>query len=122
MVGTTSGVRVTPDGTDVHLTIFAGKTLRFAIIWGGFEPIDITGWTAKLQVRNKKSQLIFSLSTDDGSIVNEGGTGRIWLNATPEQTSLLKESGRYELELTDSIGNVFRALSGFVSVEVDVVQ
>lgn len=46
MSGTTSGVQFHSIGHDTHMTVFRDKSLSFEVIWGGAEPIDITGYSA----------------------------------------------------------------------------
>lgn len=53
------------------------------------DPIDLTGRTAVMHVRRNidDDDTVFTLSTDDGSIVLGGAAGTIVLNLTPLQTS-----------------------------------
>lgn len=52
MSGTKSGVQFSTNGADTDMTIYRGKSLAVEVIWGGAEPIDITGYLACLLLRN----------------------------------------------------------------------
>jgi len=122
MSGTTSGVLFRKSGSDTHMTVFRGKSLNFEVIWGGTAPIDITGYTAKLQARDAAGQLMLELSTANGRVANGGGNGRFTFTAPPSVTQGVNAPGTYELELTSPGGEVYRVISGNVSFEEEVAQ
>ncbi len=122
MSGTTSGIAFAQSGADTHMTVYRGKSLRFEVIWGGSSPIDITGHSAKLQVRDAAGHLMLELSTANGGIANGGGDGKLTFTATPEATRAVDAPGSYELELQTVSGEVYRVISGNVSIVDEVVQ
>jgi len=122
MSGTTSGVLFAKSGQDTHMTIFRGKSLRFEIIWGGAAPIDITGYSAALQVRGAGGELLMELSTANGRVSNGGTDGKLTFTAPPQATRAVTGPGAYELELTSASGEVYRVISGLVSIEDEVAQ
>ncbi len=122
MSGTTSGVLFTPNGAMTDLTIYRGKSLRFEVIWGGSAPIDITGYAATFQVRNYSGRLMLELSTANGRATNGGSDGRLTFTAPPETTAGVDSAGTYELELTTTMGDVYRVLSGRVTIEEETVR
>lgn len=122
MSGTTSGVKFAQSGPDTHLTIYRGKSLRFEVIWGGSSPIDITGHSAALQVRDAADRLMLDLSTANGGIVNGGANGKLTFAAGPEATRAVDAPGSYELELQTPSGDVYRVISGNVSIVDEVAQ
>lgn len=76
---------------------------------------DLTGYTAKLQGRFKKSStsVLFELNTSDSTIVLGGALGTIQLKQTLAQTRLFTFAvAVYDLELTPSGGNTRRLLEG----------
>ena len=72
-------------------------------------PINLTGATARLQVRSKDGVLIASATTTDGRIIISSLEGRIDLIMPPIVTSLfetLDENYDFDLELTYANGVV----------------
>lgn len=129
MSGTTSGVNFCPSagtsctgGGDVDMEIFRGKTLRFDIIWGGDAPIDITGYSVRLQARDHKGRLMLDLSTDNGGVSIDGPAGRMTFSASNVQTNAVDASGIYEVEMTTTSGDIYRVMSGRVRPVEEVVQ
>ncbi|NOZ33170.1 MAG: hypothetical protein GXP01_08900 [Alphaproteobacteria bacterium] len=121
MSGTTSGVRFTQTGDDTNMQIFRGKSLGFVVIWGGSNPIDITGYSAALQARSLDGELMLDLSTGNGAITIDGPNGVLGFSATPATTAQVSKPGRYELEMTTAGGLVYRVISGGVSPVDEVV-
>lgn len=122
MSGTTSGVAFFPSGDDITMHVFRGKTLAFDVIWGGTEPIDITGFAAALQARDRHGALMLDLSTDNGGITVDGPNGRLSVSGSPAVTGAVTASGVYELEMTTSAGDIYRVISGLVVPVEEVVQ
>ena len=122
MSGTTSGVAFTRSGDDVNLQIFRGKSLDFCIIWGGSTPIDITGYQAHFQARDLNSNILLNLDTNNGGIAVNGVAGEMRVKAAPSITGLVSKPGRYELELTNQSGDIYRVISGSIAPVDEVVQ
>ncbi|MEZ5849061.1 MAG: hypothetical protein R3D68_00240 [Hyphomicrobiaceae bacterium] len=121
MSGTTSGVLFTPNGAMTDLTIYRGKSLRFEVIWGGSTPLDITGYTATFQARSYAGRLMLELSTVNGRVSNGGADGRLTFVAPPAATAGVDAAGTYELELATPTGDVYRVISGRVTIEEETV-
>jgi hypothetical protein len=65
-------------------------------------PVDLTGWIAKMDIRLKKGgDLVVSLAIGSG-ITNGGANGTITFSLTIAQTILLKGSMVYDLFLTNA--------------------
>jgi hypothetical protein len=83
----------------------AAYRLRFIPQVTGGTPLDLTGCTAKMQVRDAADTLIDELSTANGRIALGGvaGTVDLWFPAglTAAQQ---KDSGVYDLEITPPSG------------------
>ena len=122
MSGTTSGVNITQSGEDINLQIFRGKTLNFNIIWGGSTPIDITGFQACLQAESLDGDVLLDLDTANGGITIDGANGKLSFKASPVLTDQVKKPGRYELEMTNLSGDVFRVISGSIAPIAEIVQ
>ncbi|WP_453960819.1 hypothetical protein [Amorphus suaedae] len=111
-----------PSGDDITMHVFRGKTLAFEIIWGGAQPIDITGFTAVLQARDRHGALMLDLTTDNGGIAVDGPNGRLFVSGTPAVTSAVTAPGVYELEMTTGTDEIYRVISGLVVPIEEVVQ
>jgi type II secretory pathway component HofQ len=86
-------------------------------------PIDLTGATAKMQVRDTKggSKLAFTLTSPSGGITIDGSTGTITIKATPTQTSkLFYPKSAYDIMVVDTNGNKIKLLEGFITLSRSV--
>ena len=86
--------------------------------------IDLTGASAKMQVRDTKggSKLAFTLtSPSTGGITIDPLLGKITLKMTPTQTSkLFYPKSSYDIMLTDSNSNKTKLVEGFLSLSRSV--
>jgi hypothetical protein len=84
-------------------------------------PVDLTGYTAELQIRSYNiptAQLLYDASAD---IVLGGVNGTIQLTIdAADTTNFTWFSGYYDLKLTDSSGVATRLLQGTVTVSSEV--
>jgi hypothetical protein len=86
-------------------------------------PIDLTGSTAKMQVRDTKggSKLAFSLTTPAGGITITPLLGKLTIKMTPTQTNkLFYPKSSYDIMVTDSNGNKIKMLEGFLTLSRSV--
>lgn len=106
------------------LTIDQGATLDKLITWTSDAgiPYDITGWTAKMQIRDSPGgTLLQTLTTSDSTIVLGGAAGTIRLVLAAAVTSAWTwRTGVYDLELTNPSAAVTRLLQGPVTVSPEV--
>lgn len=79
-------------------------------------PLDMTGASARLQIRDASGALLLELSTATGGL-QANGPGRLMLSLTAAQTASINwQAGLYDLELTMADGSVDRWVQGAVSV------
>ena len=86
-------------------------------------PIDLTGASAKMQVRDLKggSKLAFTLTSPNGGIVIDPLNGKISIKMTPTQTNkLFYPKSSYDIMLTDSNLNKIKLLEGFLTLSRSV--
>jgi hypothetical protein len=87
-------------------------------------PIDLTGATAKMQVRDTKggAKLAFTLtSPSTGGITITPLLGQIAIKMTPTQTNkLFYPKSSYDLMITDSNTNKIKLLEGFLTLSRSV--
>jgi hypothetical protein len=86
-------------------------------------PINLTGATAKMQVRDTKggSKLAFSLTSPSGGIVIDPTNGKLTIKITPTQTNkLFYPKSSYDIMITDSNANKIKLLEGFMTLSRSV--
>jgi hypothetical protein len=86
-------------------------------------PIDLTGASAKMQVRDTKggSKLAFTLTSPLGGIIINGPTGTLDIKITPTQTNkLFYPKSSYDIMVVDSNGNKIKLLEGFMTLSRSV--
>jgi hypothetical protein len=98
-------------------TIEKGATYRHALIWKNSvgAVIDLTGCTARMQVREDFSanDFLVELSTENDRLIITPAAGRIDFYIDAEDTALLiGEGGLYDLEIQHGNGDVTRLCQG----------
>jgi hypothetical protein len=86
-------------------------------------PIDLTGATAKMQVRDTKggTKLAFSLTSPGGGITITPLLGMLSIKMTPTQTNkLFYPKSSYDIMITDSNTNKIKLLEGFMTLSRSV--
>lgn len=103
-----------------------GATFERVITWKTTAgvPVDLTGYTAALQVRVQYSSptTVLSLSTAAGSIVLGGALGTITITAPAASMTMDGANYVYDLELTSGGGVVTRLVMGSFTVRPQVTQ
>ena len=87
--------------------------------------INLTGYTAAMQLRAPTDSNIVSLSLSSPSngITITGATGLVAVRATAAQTGALIDGVyEYDLELTSSIGIVTRLVQGQITISPQVTR
>lgn len=100
--------------------IEADQGATWAEVWtwtdSGGVPVDLSGYTAKLEWATEQGDVVLSL-TESSGIVLGGAMGTISPTASATQTSLLTPGVYvYDLFLQNSGGVVIKLLSGLVNV------
>lgn len=104
-----------------------GVTRTIPFVWKDStgSPIDLLGYTARMQIRMNKSssQVMLELTTENGGIVLGGLAGSVTLEFTEESTSKLTRGGVYDLELVNSDGTtVIRLVEGTITLSKGVTR
>ena len=91
-----------------------------------FVPYDLTGFTARMQVRRTidSSAFLLSLTTENGTLeINPGAsTNIIAINVSASVTASINTSGIYDLEIQNGEGEVSRVLQGNFTVIPEVTR
>lgn len=88
------------------------------------DPIDLTGYTARMQVRRDidATATLIELTTENGRITLGGEAGTITLNIDADDTSDIPRPGVYDLELESASGIVIRLLKGAFYLDSEVTR
>lgn len=108
-------------------TIDKGATYSHILYWKDKQkvPLNLTGVTAKLQVRSTvdSTSVLLELSTENGGITIVGLEGKITLYISATQTtSLVGFGGVYDLELYYTDGKIVRLIEGNVMFKPEVTR
>lgn len=109
------------------LSIDQGATFQLLITWNdpSGTPINLTGYTARMQIRptQPSSTIVLELTTENGGITLGGLAGTISLFASATATAAITaDSGVYDLELASAGGIVTRLLQGSVTFNPEVTR
>ena len=109
-----------------NITIINGTTFTLAPIWKVDNlPVNLTGYTADMQVRDVSNNLVVELSTANGKAVISPALGQTTFTLTPTQTSaanLPVGNYTYAFNLTDGSSNTYQILNGAFNVQASVIQ
>lgn len=110
------------------LLIEQGATLQLNLVYkdANGDPIDITSYTARMQVRrdyNSPTPLL-DLTTENGCIILGGAAGTISIEASDDMTRAIPAKvGVYDVELiAPGNGVVTRIIQGAVTVSPEVTK
>ncbi len=108
------------------ILIEQGATFLLNLVWKDSlgAPINLTGYTARMQVRHKITDAspLLTFTTENGGIALGGALGTITLNATATQTAALTaDQYVYDLELVTG-ATVTRLVQGSFTVTPEVTR
>jgi hypothetical protein len=120
------GISVTTPGA-YNITVFQGTTFSRVFTWKDSDdaPIDLTGYTARLQVRAsaQSEDVLLELTSEDDEITLGDEAGTITLTMDPDATDALDfDRAYYDLELESSGGQVTRLLQGAFRIADQVTR
>ena len=109
------------------ITIDQGATLSLVFTYKDVnnDRVDLTGYTARMQIREFHSSpgYVLNLSTANSSIVLGGANGTITVSATATQTAAIPiDSGVYDIELYSPTSTTIRLLQGAVFISPEVTR
>ena len=107
-----------------NITVVNGTTFTLAPIWNiNNLAVNLTGYSADMQVRDVSNNLITEMSTANGRATIAAGLGQVTFTLTASQTAALTPGNyNYAINYTDSAGNVYQILNGAFTVAESVVQ
>lgn len=114
-------------GNRFDIEIKQGATYQLTVTWkdSAGTAINLTGYTARMQVREtySSSSTIVSLTSSSGiTLGGSAGTIAILISATTTAALTAPFSGVYDLEVVDASGVVTRLLEGAATVSPEVTR
>lgn len=111
----------------LKFTIYQGATFRRRLTWKAPSgaPIDLTGCSARMQVRPSVASpiVLLGLSSDNGRIALGGASGTIELHLSAADTAAIAwDAGVFDLEVEDAAGDVVRLAAGSIKVSPEVTR
>lgn len=108
----------------VNLATRAGASRDLSLTWTeGGVPVDLSGWSARLQVRSSATSPVALVTLDSPDEILLGSDGTIWAGFTSAQTDALDAGTyRYDLRLDDGDGNVVYLVEGSLKVKEPVTK
>lgn len=108
------------------ITIEQGATWQRNIVWKDSTgtPIDITGYSARMQIRTRKSSTSTLLSIDQDDYISVGTTdGLLEISIPASVTAALDFRGAvYDIEIESPSGTVYRLLEGTAELSKEVTR
>ena len=104
-----------------------GATLLKPIVWkdSAGSPVNLTGYTAKMQIRQNVSSpdVLLELSTTNGKLSISAMAGQVTMIFSAATTAAITWSrGKYDLELTSSDGTVTRLIEGEITISKEITR
>lgn len=109
---------------DFPIKINQGETweMTFPIIDSNSMPVDVTGWTGVAQVRHGPFEpLLYEWSVAHSNLAFSQGAVTLSVTASVSSAWTFTE-GSYDLELTDTLGRVYRVAEGSVKVSEEITR
>jgi hypothetical protein len=110
----------------LNLTFEQGAEYSKRLVWRdkNKRAVDLTGYTALLQVRDKVGgTVLVEMSTENGGITLGGKAGTIQLKLTPAQTAALTfQSAVYDMYLYVGDESAIRLIEGAVKLSPAVTR
>lgn len=108
-------------------TIEQGVTTAKSFVWkdSAGDVIDLTGYTARMQIRASldATSTLLSATNANGQLVITAAQGKVTLTLTATETAALSFStGVYDLELVSSGGVVTRLVEGTITLSKEVTK
>jgi hypothetical protein len=112
---------------NLKLQIYQGATFRKRLRWlnPGQTPIDLTGCTARMQVREEveSTAVLLELTTENGRIVLGGTAGTVEMLVDADTTAAITwDGGAWDLEIVHPAGEVTRLAQGSLCVSPEVTR
>ena len=105
-------------------TVKNGDTWKFSFVWSNNNtPIDLTGCTAKMQIRDANNALVAPIAPATNTITITGSTGTVNI-VFPAATTASVPAGSYksDLQITFPDGTVQSSSTVIINVEAGITE
>lgn len=108
----------------LDLNVYRGDNFNHQITWQDStgDPIDLTGYQAKMQVRKTVGSTVLMEATDGNGLALGGVKGTIDIQLSPIQTTINTKDNIYDLRVTSLAGFVTTVIKGIFVVSQDVTR
>lgn len=114
------------DASQYDVVVTKGSTFRLNLVLkSGLTPMDLTGFKARSQMREEyeSPDAFLTFNSDDSTILLGGVDGTVKLIASDVNTAAITaESGVWDLELIDPLGEVQQFLYGKVTIRQEATR
>jgi hypothetical protein len=111
---------------EYDFTILQGATFdrNFYYKDGNGDAIDLTDYTARMQIRNDYDEIVeLELTTENGRLAITAAEGKIRMLLTATETAALSFiDAKYDLELVYVDGTITRLLEGTVTLSKEITK
>jgi hypothetical protein len=110
-----------------HIVMDQGATFNRLFTYNDSNdiPVNLTGYTARMQIREEvdSSTAALSLTTENGRIALGGTAGTVTLTVSATDTAAVTAGEYvYDIELVSGSGTVIRFLQGCFTVDAEVTR
>lgn len=108
----------------LDLCLYRSDNFSHQITWldNDGDPIDLTGYTAKMEARRKVGGSILMTATESSGLDLGGAAGTIDIKLIPTQTDIAFRDNVYDLEVTSPGAEVTTLVQGAFTVIQDVTR
>lgn len=117
----TIGTNLLPKRFDI--TLYQGDTFQFNLTLSGTGgPINLTGWSAEVDIQKTSDNSVAETPEMTATIDAAPTTGIIHISLSSTGTAALNEATeyKYDVQCTDSAGNVRTFIGGLITVTDDI--
>ena len=106
------------------MQIDCGSTYQLTITWTtpAGAAINITGYTARMKMKNKHGGTLYCSLTETDGLTLGGSAGTIAIEISAARTAALSGTGVYDVEVESAGGVVTRILEGTWSARPEVTD
>ncbi len=109
----------------LDLCLYRSDNFNHQITWqdAAGDPIDLTGYTARMQARKNVGNInVLMTATDGNGLVLGGVAGTVDIQLSPAQTNISNKDNVYDLEVTSPTSEVTSLVQGLFTVIQDVTR
>lgn len=102
-----------------------GTTWNRYFIWSiSGTPVNLTGYTARMQLRRTRSDVapVLTLTDANSKLVIDAVNGKVTMKLTAAETAAMNGTYFYDMEVVSASGDVTRLFQGKIVINDEVTQ